>query len=604
MKNKMKTITERFRDQQPVCGFGEIGACCRICIMGPCRVNPSDYGKVGICGARAYTVVARGIIRAIAAGCAAHSGHGKELALALRDTAQCTAQGKSSCYKISDQKKLADLAGKLNLKEDAAGLAVNLAEAALGDFSKNDGKPSLWLAKFLTPERIHLFTRIGVLPENIDGTISEVLHRTNMGTDAEPVNLLFGGIKCALADLAGEHISTDITDVLFGTPRPCISEANLGVLKEDCVNIAVHGHTPLLSETVVRVARDMEADAQSAGARGINVVGICCTGNELMMRKGVPLATNFASQELAIMTNVLDSIVVDVQCIMPGFACLSQCYHTRFITTMPISKIPQATHIEFSGSRAMDSARTIVQEGINAYRERAGTPKIPRIKNKVIAGFSIEVIRELMGDNLEILRDYIRAGKIRGVACFAGCNNPKTCQDTGHVEIAKKLAQNNILMVATGCAAGAFAKNGMLCEDALEYAGSGLKDFFRELCKKTKQDLPLILHMGSCVDNSRVADLIMALSASLNLPGARLPVVFTAPEPMSEKAIAIASWFLALGVPSHIGVMPPVKGSSLVYDVMTNTAKDIFGGYFIFETDHNRAAAKILDTIEERRQYL
>lgn len=607
-KNKDKeTIFSRFEKQQPSCNFGEIGSCCRICIMGPCRVSPTDYSKVGVCGARAYTIVSRGIIRAIAAGCAAHSGHGKELALALLEISENSKNQEQhahnnskhhhSCYQITDKTKLKKLALKLGIKEDPKELAL----AALKDFSKYDKQPLLWLSKHLNKERIKLFTRYGVLPENIEGTISEVLHRTHVGTDAEPINILFGGIKCSLSDLAGEHISTDISDVLFGTPRPCISEANLGVLKEDHVNIAVHGHTPLLSEAVVKVAKEMNEQAKAVGAKGINVVGICCTGNELMMRKGVPLATNFASQELAIMTNVLDAIVVDVQCIMPGFASLSQCYHTRFITTMPISKIPTAYHIEFNQKNVLESAQLIIQQGILAFKERRGIPFIPKVKNKVIAGFSLEALQELIGEKLELLVEYIKSGKIKGVVCFAGCNNPKTCQDLSHVSIAKELAKNNILIVATGCAAGAFAKHGLMNEDAQKYAGAGLKEFLKALTTKTKQDLPLIFHMGSCVDNSRVSDFIILLAKSFNIDISELPVVFTAPEPMSEKAIAIATWFLSLGIPSHIGVMPPVKGSSLVYDVLTNTARDVYGGYFIFETDYKKATKILLDAIEERR---
>jgi len=441
------TIFSRFEKQKPRCGFGEIGTCCRVCIMGPCRVkSTAETEKVGVCGARAYTVVSRGIIRAIAAGCAAHSGHGKELALALLDVAESGQDNTDheghhhNFYHIGDKAKLKRLAKKLGIKEDAKELALT----ALKDFYKYDKAPSLWLLKNLNEKRLKLFERYGVMPENIDGTISEVLHRTHMGTDAEPVNILFGGIKCSLADLAGEHIGTDISDILFGTPRPCISEANLGTLKEDHVNIAVHGHTPLLSEAVVTLAKEMNKEAETVGAKGINVVGICCTGNELMMRKGVPLATNFASQELAIMTNVLDAIVVDVQCIMPGFACLAQCFHTKFITTMPISKIPTAYHIEFNKENALESAKQIVTQGMLAFKERKGTPFIPKVKNKVIAGFSVEVLQELMGENLELLVDHVKKGKIKGIACFAGCNNPKTCQDLSHIEIAKKLAEMGV----------------------------------------------------------------------------------------------------------------------------------------------------------------
>jgi len=606
----LSTIWDRFAVQTPQCGFGELGTCCRNCLQGPCRIDPFGEGAtLGACGASADTIVARNLLRAIAAGTAAHSGHAKHLAHTLLKAAT----GRAPDYPIKDEVKLKAVAKRLGIVtegKETAEIARQVAEAALGDFSEKE-TPVAWAATNVTQGRVETFLKYGVVPTGIDAAISEVMHRTHYGVDADPVNLLLGGIKCALADFAGCAMGTDLADILFGTPKPVVSRANLGVLKPDAVNIGLHGHSPILSDLIVQVAHDLDGEARAAGAAaGVNLVGICCTGNEVLMRHGIPAATHSVSQELAIITGALDAMVVDYQCVMPSLATLAECFHTRLITTMPICKIPGATHIEFSEEKGRQAAAEIIRLGIEAFKRR--DPKkvnIPSHQSDVLAGFSTEAIVGALSllnrdDPLKPLIDNIVAGNILGVCLFAGCNNVRVTQDQNFLTMAKELARENVLLLATGCGAGAFARHGLLTSEATTaYAGDGLKAVLTALGQAVglPGPLPLVLHMGSCVDNTRAVQVAVAVANKLGVDLDKLPVVASAPEATTEKAIAIGTWAVAAGLPTHVGVIPPVLGSSLVARVLTQDAKSLFGGYFMVETDPVTAARQLVEAIRERR---
>jgi len=612
-REDIATAWDRYEAQLPLCGFGELGTCCRNCMQGPCRIDPFGEGpQLGTCGATADTIVARNLDRAIAAGTAAHSGHAKHLAHTLYKAAK----GEAPDYPIKDEAKLKTVAARLGIETEgksANEVALAVAEMALAEFSEKE-TPLAWAATTVTEGRVNTFAKLGVVPTGIDAAISEIMHRTSYGVDADPVNLLLGGVKCALADYAGCHLATDLSDILFGTPQPVVSRANLGVLKENAVNIAVHGHNPVLSDIIVQVAPQLDEEAKAAGAsEGINIVGICCTGNEVLMRHGIPSATHSVSQELAIITGALDAMVVDYQCVMPALATVAECYHTKLITTMPIAKISGATHVEFSEEKAKEKAMEILRLGIEAFKSR--DPKrvnIPPYESTAIAGFSTEAIVGALSqvnkeDPLKPLIDNIVNGNILGVCLFAGCNNVKVPQDQSFITIAKELARRNVLLLATGCGAGAFARHGLLTPEATEeYAGDGLKAVLTAVGEAAGLGgpLPLVLHMGSCVDNSRPVDVAVAVANKLGVDVDKLPVVASAPEATTEKAISIGTWAVAAGLPTHVGVVPPVLGSSLVAEVLTKTVKDLFGGYFIVETDPAAAAEKLVEAIEERRKGL
>ena len=608
-KMEVKTVWDRYEAMLPQCGFGDTGLCCRHCLQGPCRIDPFGEGPTtGICGATADTMVARGLDRAIAAGTAAHSGHARHLAHTLLKLAK----GQTKSYSIKEPGKLRTVAARVGIAVDGRSdndIALDVAKAALADFHEKE-TPVLWAATVVNPERAKVLTDLGLVPKGIDHEISEIMHRTLYGVDADPVNLLLGGMRCAVADLAGCYMGTDLADILFGIPKPRVTEANLGTLKADAVNIALHGHNPVLSDVLVTRAETRKKDATAAGASGINIVGICCTGNEIMMRHGIPACTHSVSQEMAILTGALDAMVVDYQCIMPSVASVAECSGTTLITTMDIGKIPGATHIAFTEEAADEKADEIFDIAIANFTRRKNKPvDIPNVKTPVVAGFSVEAIVAALSkldakEPLKPVVDNIKTGNIRGVCLFAGCNNVKVPQDNNFTAIARKLLKANVLVVATGCGAGALMRHGFMDPaNTDKFCGNGLTAVLRAIGEANNLGgpLPPVLHMGSCVDNSRAVALTVAVAQYLGVDIDKLPVVASAAEAVSEKAVSIGTWSVAAGLPTHVGVMLPVLGGPLVTQVLTEKVKGLTGGYFIVDLDPESAADKLIAAIDERR---
>ncbi len=604
------TAFDRAVAQQPQCQFGYKGTCCRFCMMGPCRVTTDTGPKSkGICGADAWTIAARSTGTLALTGAAAHCEHARHIAQTVLEAAE----GKTRDYKITDVKKLHSVARRQGINTDGRTdeqIAKELALQALDDFKILTGEDECkFFTKTVTADRVKKARACNITPNGIQSALADLLAQAHVGQDNDPVNITFSALRVALSDFTGMHIGTDFSDILFGTPKPIVSEANLGVINPDKVNIILHGHNPLLSEMIVAAARQLEDEARAAGAAGIQLSGICCTGNEVLMRQGVPVATSFSSQELAITTGAIDAMVVDVQCIMPGLVTAAKCFHTKIITTQPIAKLPGTMHLAFNVSTAIEDAREIVRLAIASYQERdMAKVYVPKTKNRVVAGFSLEAIYNIFaGVNhqkpVKVLTNAISSGQIKGVALMAGCNNLKGVQDENHTGIVRELLKNDVFVIATGCAAQSFAKLGLLDPaNRDELCGDGLNAFLSQFDGKTglPDNLPAVLHMGSCVDNTRASDLLMDMANEMGVDTPKVPFVASAPEAMSGKAVAIGLWAITLGLPTHVGVFPPVEGSDLFYSIATQIASDVYGGYFIFEVDHKAAAKKLISALEYR----
>ena len=588
----METAWDRFDKQQPQCGFGELGLCCRNCNMGPCRIDPFGEGpSKGVCGATADIIVARNLLRSIAAGAAAHSDHARDVA----QTFKLITEGKAPSYTITDRDKMHRLMKEYDVESPKA-----LADAILAEFGKQDGP--IQFTRRAPAQRLALWKKLGIDPRGIDREIVECMHRTTMGVDNDAVNLILQGLRTSLADgWGGSMIATELQDVIFGTPVPVFSEANLGVLEGGEVNIVVHGHEPLLSQMIVAAASDPElvSLAKQEGAAGINVAGMCCTGNEILMRHGVPVAGNFLQQELAVATGAVDAMVVDVQCVMPSLGALAGCFHTRFISTSPKAKFPGATHMEFHEETAYETAKSIVKTAVQNYRNRdPGKVHIPQIKSKCMVGFSVETIVGALGGSLDPLLSAIKSGSVRGIGAVVGCNNPKVAQDYGHINLVKDLIKNDVLVVTTGCNAQACAKAGLLLPEAADMAGEGLKG----VCKSL--GIPPVLHMGSCVDISRILVAAAAIANALGVDISDLPAAGAAPEWMSEKAVAIGAYVVASGIYTVLGTVPPVLGSQNVTALLTNGAEGVVGARFAVESDPFKASKLMIDHIDSQRRKL
>jgi len=596
------------------CPIGSVGSCCKHCGMGPCRV-PLPKGKEetpeekqkrrGVCGATAETIAARNFIRMIAGGAAAHSDHGRgvaELFLAV-------AKGEAPGYEIKDEQKLLQVALDLGVEIGERSnneIAADIGQIALSEYGKQEGE--LITLRKAPLKRQELWRKLGVAPRGIDREIVEIMHRTHIGVDQDYKSLLKQGVRAAIGDgWGGSLLATELQDILFGTPAPILGQANLGALEADQVNIIIHGHEPLLSEMIVAAAQDPEMIklAESKGAKGINLSGMCCTANEILMRHGVPIAGNFLQQELAIVTGAVDAMVVDVQCIMQSIQTVAECYHTKIITTSPKAKIPGATHIEFDEHDALKSAQEIVKTAIENFPNRKGNIHIPENRTDQIAGFSHETINYLLGGMFRAsyrpLNDNIINGRIRGVAGVVGCNNARTKHNEAHITMVKELIKNDVLVITTGCNAIACAEAGLLVpEAAKEFAGKGLA----EVCETV--GIPPVLHMGSCVDNSRIliAATAMVKDGGLGDDISDLPVAGAAPEWMSEKAISIGQYFVASGVYTVFGVTWPTTGSKEVTDYLFKDMEDMLGGMWAFEPDPIRAAHLMIAHIDKKRKAL
>jgi len=605
-ENAVQTVQDRMKDILPPCKFGTLGICCRNCSMGPCRIDfTGRRSQKGVCGATAETIAARNFIRMIAGGAAAHSDHGR----AVAEVFLATARGEAPGFEIQDEKKLLGLAMEFGVdigKRSVRDIALDVGKIAMNEFINQEG--CLRLTRRAPLPRQRKWEKAGVMPRGVDREIVEIMHRTHMGVDQDYKNLMRHGIRASIADgWGGSMVATELQDIIFGNPVPVASRVNLGLLGKDEVNIIVHGHEPLLSEMVVIAAQDPEMVrlAKEKGAKGINLAGICCTANEILMRHGIPLAGNFLQQEQAIITGAVEAMVVDVQCIMQSLPSVAQCFHTDIITTSPKAKIPGALHIEFNEFDAIDSARAIVRRAIENFPRRKKNINIPDREMDLVAGFSQETINYLLGGlfraSYRPLNENIINGRIRGVAGVVGCNNPKVEHDKHHVALVKELIANNVLVLQTGCSAIACAKEGlMMPESAMKYAGKGLA----EVCEAV--GIPPVLHMGSCVDNSRIllAATAMVKEGGLGKDISDLPAAGAAPEWMSEKAISIGQYFVASGVYTVFGVTWPTLGSKKLTEYLFNEVEDVLGGKWAFEEDPGKTASLMIDHIDKKRRDL
>jgi carbon-monoxide dehydrogenase catalytic subunit len=591
----------------PQCGFGNLGLCCRICTVGPCRIDPLGNGPTeGICGADAHVIAARNLMRMIASGTASHSDHGRHTAHTLLEAAE----KEDFAYQIKDEDKLMAMAEELGVEtagKSVREIAKSVAEICLAQFGQQEGE--IVFTHRAPADQLRRWREAGVVPRGTDREVVEIMHRTHMGVDNDPIHLILDGVKVALADgWGGSMVATDVSDVLFHSPQWVRSRANLGVLDPDTVNVIVHGHEPNVAEMILAAAQDKELIeyAQSKGATGIGLCGLCCTASEILMRHGVPLAGNFLQQELAIATGVVEAMTVDVQCIFPSLGKVAKQFHTKLISTSSKAKFPFAEHIEFDESNGLETAKQIIRTAIDNFENRDPAKiHIPEHSSPLVGGFTAENIFSMLGgryrSSYRPLNDAVMTGRIRGVAGVIGCNNPKHVHDRGHVEMTKELLANDVLVATTGCTAVADAKAGLLCPEAAEqYAGKGL----REICRAV--GIPPVLHMGSCVDNSRILMVLtnMVAEGGLGESIADLPVAGAAPEWMSEKAVAIGFYVVASGVYTVLGEPLPVQGSKVVTDYLTEGIAEQFGGKFAFEADPIKAARMMIDHIDERRAAL
>ncbi len=584
------------------CLFGSGGTCCRNCNMGPCQIIDGVEDMIGVCGATADTVAARNFARTVAAGAAAHGDHAREMVKGFIETARGNGP-----HEIKDVEKLHALAKIFGVEieeRDVNDIALEIGEMALAEFG-NQSEQGMTMLKRATKKRQEIWKKLGIEPRGVDREVVEMMHRTHMGVDQEYENIMLQASRCALSDGWGSSmLSTELTDIMFGTPVPRRAIVDLGVLKKDQVNVTVHGHEPLLAEALCIAAEDPEMIelAKKQGAKGINLAGVCCTGNEILMRRGIPVAAGFVQQEIALSTGAVEAMVVDVQCIMQSVAEVAKNFHTDIITTNYRAKMPGGVHIQFDEHAALESAKEILSRAIKNYKKR-GTCYIPEeTKLDVVVGFSHETINYMLGGRFRAsyrpLNDNIINGRIRGVAAMVGCDNFKLADDA-HEIIARELIKNNILVVATGCAATSLGRAGLVNPEAARYCGDSL----REVCETV--GMPPVLHMGSCVDNSRI---LIALTQMVNQGGLGediddLPAIGTAPLWMSEKAVAIGQYFVASGAQVVFQDLA-TSGAKTFNKYLLEDMMGTYGAHWNVAKEPLDIARTMIEAIESKRDAL
>lgn len=603
------------------CSFGSHGLCCRNCHLGPCRLDGEEIPihmkfvipntKRSSCGKTADSMVAGMLLQTVVSGTSAHLGH----AIHTAKTFVKAAEG-SVNYPIKDEEKLRAVAKGLGINiegKQSTEIAREVGQKAIEDLiGPGEGPMNFTLA--LAPKKIDRLAKADLIPQKgAAETIVQGVHSTVQGMMSSTHHLLMSCLKFGVIDMMSLYISTQLQDILFGVPTPKESKIGMDVLDKEKVNILVHGHVPVLSEMVVAFANKLESKAREAGARGINVVGICCTGNEILVRHGIPMAGSTIMQELVVGTGLVDAVCVDVQCVYPSLSTITKGLHTRLITTMPELRMDNDIYIEFTPDNADKAAAQIVEEAIAAFKERKSERAfLPKAKgHDLIGGFSAETLMSVLEKlnpekPLKPLVDLIVNGSIQGVAVLAGCLSAKIQTDMSFITIAKELLKNNVLVLATGCAATACARHGLLNGDARSWVGDSLRGVLDTLGKVAGLDgkMPPILHFGSCVDNSRCVVLASAIADYLDTSIDKLPLVASAAEHVVEKATAIYMGVIALGITTHIGVTPKLGGSPYVVNMLIRGLEEITGSTLIIEIDPKESAKAMIDHIRKKRKEL
>ncbi|MCF6159416.1 MAG: anaerobic carbon-monoxide dehydrogenase catalytic subunit [wastewater metagenome] len=603
------------------CSFGSHGLCCRNCHLGPCRLDGEEipfHMKLAVpktnrssCGKTADSMVAGMLLQTVISGTSAHLGH----AIHTAKTFVKAAEG-SKTYPIKDEQKLRAVAKDLGINvngKNTLTIAKEVGQKAMEDLiGPGEGLMSFALA--LAPKNIDKLAKADLIPhKGAAEAIVQGLHSTVQGMTSSTHHLLMSCLKFGIIDVLSLYISTQLQDILFGTPAPKESRIGMDVLDREKVNILVHGHVPVLSEMVVAYAQKLEDKARAAGAKGINVAGICCTGNEVLVRHGIPMAGSTIMQELVVGTGLVDAVCVDVQCVYPSLSAITRKLHTRLITTMPELRMDNDIYIEFTPDNADASAARIIEEAIAAFQARSAERTfLPNTKgHNLLGGFSAEVLMSVLEKlnpekPLKPLVDLITNGSIQGIAVLAGCLSPKIQTDMSFITIAKELLRNNVLILATGCAATACARHGLMTGEAKDLAGDSLRGVLDTLGKAAglNDTIPPVLHFGSCVDNSRCAVLASAIADYLQTSIDKLPLVASAAEHVVEKATAIYMGVIALGITTHIGVTPKLGGSPHVIDMLTRDLEKITGSNLIIEIDPHESARAMLNHIQKKRKGL
>ena len=595
------TTFDRFDSQQPQCGFGMAGICCKICNMGPCKITSKS--PKGVCGADADLIVARNLLRSAAAGAAQHGMHGRAVILSLK----WAAEGKLD-LPILGQQKIKDTAKAFGIKTERRSIkkiASELADVLLEDMSRTVPGDYKIIEALGSEERKKVWKELDILPISAYHEVFEAYHKTGVGTDGDWKSIMQQFLRCGLAFTYSGVVSTSIaTDGLFGVGDRVTSKVNIGALKKGYVNIAVHGHLPTLVSEIVRVGQEEKFInlAKEAGAKGIRFYGICCSGLSAMYRyAGVIPLSNAVSAELVLGTGALDLWIADVQDVFPSIMEVAKCFRTTVVTTSESARLPGAERFEYDHHHSnigetRELAEKIVLRGIESFKDRQGIPVyIPPYEVDAEVGFSPEYVHKHYG-SMKPLYEAVKEGKILGIVNIVGCNNPKVVYEKCVIDVANALLRNNILILTNGCASFPLMKMGYCNVSGQEHAGESLKEFLG--------DLPPVWHVGECIDNTKSSGIFAGVAGEAGKPLYEMPFAFSSPEWSNEKGIDAALGFRLMGINSYHCVEAQIHGSKNVIEFLKEGTKEMLGSVMVVDTNPDSLGEKIVADIIEKRKAL
>lgn len=595
------TTFDRFDSQQPQCGFGMAGICCKICNMGPCKITSKS--PKGVCGADADLIVARNLLRSAAAGAAQHGMHGREVILSLK----WAAEGKLD-LPILGQQKIKDTAKAFGIKTERRSIkkiASELADVLLEDMSRTVPGDYKIIEALGSEERKKVWKELDILPISAYHEVFEAYHKTGVGTDGDWKSIMQQFLRCGLVFTYSGVVSTSIaTDGLFGVGDRVTSKVNIGALKKGYVNIAVHGHLPTLVSEIVRVGQEEKFInlAKEAGAKGIRFYGICCSGLSAMYRyAGVIPLSNAVSAELVLGTGALDLWIADVQDVFPSIMEVAKCFRTTVVTTSESARLPGAERFEYDHHHSnigetRELAEKIVLRGIESFKDRQGIPVyIPPYEVDAEVGFSPEYVHKHYG-SMKPLYEAVKEGKILGIVNIVGCNNPKVVYEKCVIDVANALLRNNILILTNGCASFPLMKMGYCNISGQEHAGESLKEFLG--------DLPPVWHVGECIDNTKSSGIFAGVAGEAGKPLYEMPFAFSSPEWSNEKGIDAALGFRLMGINSYHCVEAQIHGSKNVIEFLKEGTKEMLGSVMVVDTNPDSLGEKIVADIIEKRKAL
>ncbi|MBT9171484.1 MAG: Carbon monoxide dehydrogenase 1 [Actinobacteria bacterium] len=601
------TLFDRFEKQLPQCNFGLTGLCCRMCNWGPCKITPT--ADRGTCGKDADAVVIGNHLRAMVAGLSAHAIHAHEAIMSV-----ISASDGMLNFPLKGAERIYELAERLGILSDGKnlqGLARDAANVMLSDLSNMHSEPMKMLNAFAPTERKKLWKEFDIIPRSVSYEVMESLHMTTLGSCSDWNALAKQELRAALAYCYGTLFTSSFaTEMLFGLPAPQECETGYGVLKKYNVNILLHGHSPVMAEKIIEKMDSPEAleMAKMAGAEGIMIAGMCCTGQEMLARHGIPSLANISGQEFAVGTGAFDALVVDMQCVIQGIKTIADCFKTEVITTCNSNRIPGATHIPFDAEDSHnidEKALLIIRKAVEAFKKRDRKEiNIPEFVNKAIVGWSYESIVSAFGGIKEIAR-LLKNGGIRGIATVVGCTNPKVAYEFNHLTTAERLIKEDILIISTGCAGHAFLNSGICSLDEVESVGDALQLICRE------KAIPPVMISGGCVDNARAIRLFIDIAEGMGMSIKDMPFMFVSPEPGNEKSFGQSLSFLLHGVSVCTGIPAPVPFTDRENNIIKFFSGDeswsiqaMLGARIYTKRDPFEAAETIIEHIGRKRTAL